>query len=143
MKLFRYFGAVLILFAILASQSCGNNNTDTSGNLTVGTPTTTTASCGVQTVSATITYTPPALVTGPSAVPNGVQVAVSEFENGVLMHTHTQTLTDSPTFTMYYTVSQQLNTGPTQVVVSASIGSMNSSAIATIAAFINNSGCSH
>jgi hypothetical protein len=140
MNMFRYFGSILLLFAIVALQSCGNNNTDTSGNLTVGTPTVSAASCGQQTVSALVTYTP-SVVSG--AVPNGVQVVVSEFENNVLMHTHTQTLTDSPSFTAQYFVSQQLNTGPTQVVIIASIGSMNSSVLTVIPAFTNNSGCSH
>ena len=140
MKLFRYFGTTLILFAILVLQSCGNNNTDTSGTLSIATPTVGASSCGQQTVSATITYTPPLLVTG--ATPNGVQVVVSEFENDVLMHTHTETLNDSPSFTLEYLVSQQFNSGPTRVEISASIGSMNSSVLTIIPAFTNNTGCS-
>ncbi|MGD0584424.1 MAG: hypothetical protein ABSA86_01425 [Oryzomonas sp.] len=140
MNMFRYFGAVLLLFVILVLPSCGNNNTDTSGTLTVGTPTVGTSTCGQQTVSATITYTPPSLVTG--AVPNGVQVAVNWYENNVLMHTHTETLGDSPSFNIGYLVSQQPNAGPTFVEIIASIGGMNSSALTTIPAFTNFSGCS-
>lgn len=140
MKSFRYFGSILLLCAIVILPSCGNNNTDTSGNLTIGTPTVGTASCGVQTVSATITFTPPVQV--PGSVPNGVQVVVSEMENGVLMHTHTQTLTDSPSFTAGFLVTQQLNAGPTAVEISASIGSMNSSVLTVIPAFTNITGCS-
>jgi hypothetical protein len=141
MKLFRYFGSVLLLFAIVVLQSCGNNNTDTSGNLTIGTPTVTAFSCGLQTVGAIITFTPSTLVTG--SVPNGVQVVVSETENGVLMHRKTVTLTDSPTFSVTYPIQQIIGT-PIAVTISASIGSMNSSVLAIIPAttFSNFSGCS-
>jgi hypothetical protein len=141
MRLFRYFEATLLLFAILVSQSCGNNDTDTSGNLAIGTPTVGASSCGQQTVSATITYTPPTLVTG--SVPNGVQILVSEYENGILMHSQTETLDDNPSITMEYLVTQQLNAGPTAVEISASIGSMKSSVLTLIPAFTNNSGCSN
>jgi hypothetical protein len=141
MKLFRYYRAVLLLFAILALQSCGNNKTDTSGNLTIGTPTVTAFSCGLQTVTATVTYTPPTLVTG--AVPNGVQIVVSETENGVLMHRQTETLSDNPTVSITYPISQIIGT-PIEVAISASIGSMNSSVLTVIpaATFSNFSGCS-
>ena len=141
MKLLRSFGTALLLLATLALQSCGNNNTDTSGSLTVGAATVGTASCGVQSVTDTITYSPPTLVSG--AVPNGVQVVVSWYENGILVHHLTNTLSDSPTFTIGYPVVQQFNAGPTTVEIVASIGGMNSSTFAIIPAFTNNTGCSH
>ena len=139
--MFRYVGSVLLLFSICVLLSCGNNNTDTSGTLTIGTPTVTAFSCGLQTVAATITYTPPTLVSG--AVPNGVQIVVSESENGVLMHRQTATLSDSPSVTYTYAIQQIIGT-PIEVAISASIGSMNSSVLTVVpaATFSNFSGCS-
>jgi len=140
MKLHHTIGTALLLFAILILPSCGNKDSDTSGNLTIGALTVGTASCGQQTVSATVTYTPPTLETG--SVPNGVQVVVTETENGVLMHRQTVTLSDSDSFQVEYLVTQQLNTGPTDVDISASIGNMNANVLTLIPAFTNNSGCS-
>ena len=141
--MFRYFKTVLILFAILMLESCGNSNPDANGSLVVGTPSTGTTSCGQQAVNAMITYTPPSLVTG--AVPNGVVVNVSAYaSNNSTIEPSFQTVTlgDSDSFTAYFYVTQKLSSGATDVQISASTGGLTSYAMVIIPAFTNSTGCS-
>lgn len=132
MKLAR-IGVLMLFLSAFALQSCGSSKSDTSGTLTISKPTVTDQKCGIHTVDATVTYTPPV-----GKVPNGVQVVVSEFEDGILMHRTTETLTDSPSVNFTYVVSHQ---NQVTVSIDAAIGDMNSSVVAFVP-FSNLSGCS-
>jgi len=132
MKLQR-FGLVLLLFMItVLLQSCGNGgNTDTSGSLTLSSPTATDNKDGSFSVTTTATYSPPA-----GAVPNGVVINIVESVNGIIISNTNHTLTDSNAVVMTYLVYQSTQTSSV-VTIDASIGGMSSQVSATIPALAN------
>ena len=60
MKAVRYLTVLLSLSIVMMMQACGDGNSDTAGSLTISTPTTTDNKDGSYSVSATVTYAPPA-----------------------------------------------------------------------------------
>jgi hypothetical protein len=90
-------------------QSCGGGSTDTAGALTISTPTTTDNKDGSYSVSATVTYAPPA---GKTA--QGVVVSTSATDSFGNFRTDSHTFTsgsNSVTYTFYVVQSVGSSTG--------------------------------
>jgi hypothetical protein len=124
MKALRYLTVLFSLTIIMMMQACGNGGgtTDTAGSLTVSVPTSTNNNDGSFSVSATVTYTPPA---GKSA--QGVVVTTTATDNFGNFRTDEATLTSGSNSVVYsYRVHQNVGTSST-LSIKSNIGGMVSS----------------
>ncbi|MDA8429285.1 MAG: hypothetical protein M0T70_08525 [Geobacteraceae bacterium] len=122
MKVHRYIIILLTMCMFMMLQACGSGNTDTSGALTLTTPTAKDNGDGTYSVSTTVTYAPP---TGKSAQGVIVSLQISDSNGNTL--TDRQTLTSGSNSFTYGLVVVQNNTSSTYVSLVASIGDMKSS----------------
>jgi hypothetical protein len=120
MKAIRYLTVLLSLTVIMMMQACGSGGTsDTAGSLTVSAPTSTNNNDGSFSVSATVTYTPPA---GKSA--QGVVVTTTATDSFGNSRTDNATLTSGSNSVIYtYRVKQNVGFSSSLSIVS-NIGGM-------------------
>jgi hypothetical protein len=124
MMALRYLTVLFSLTIIMMMQACGNGSgtTDTAGSLTISAPTATNNNDGSFSVSATVTYDPPA---GKSA--QGVVVTTTATDNFGNFRTDEATLTSGSNSKIYtYTVRQNVGTSST-LSIKSNIGGMVSS----------------
>jgi hypothetical protein len=124
MKALRYLTVLFSLTIIMMMQACGNGSgtTDTAGSLTISAPTATNNNDGSFSVSATVTYAPPA---GKSA--QGVVVTTTATDNYGNFRTDEATLTSGSNSVVYsYRVRQNVGISST-LSIKSNIGGMVSS----------------
>lgn len=129
MRLHRIGRLFVLLLTVVLISSCGSGTkTDTSGSLTLSSPTKVDNTDGTYFVSTKVTYTPPA-----GKVPNGVVINIKELEDGIIVQNFNDTLTDSNTVDHSFTVKQS-TLSSVRVDIIASIGDMTSSVAAIVPA---------
>lgn len=117
MKIMRCFAVLLSISVILAMQGCGS---DTSGALTMTTPTSDNNGDGSYSVSTTVSYTPSG---GKSA--EGVKINISVYEDNVITITDELTLTSGSNSVKYTIRKVNQIPGTTKyVTIVATIGDM-------------------
>ena len=124
MKSIRFVLLLLVLITFSMLQACGSGGgtSDTAGSLTISAPTSTDNKDGSFSVSATVTYTPPA---GKSA--QGVVVTTTATDNFGNSRSNSATLTSGSNSVIYtYRVAQSVGTSSSLSIVS-NIGGMTSS----------------
>jgi hypothetical protein len=132
MKAVRYLAVLLSLSIVMMLQACGDSgNSDTFGSLTISTPSATDNKDGSYSVSATVTYAPPA---GKTA--QGVEVTTSATDSygNIKSATHTFTSgSNSVTYTFYVLQSVGSSTG---LSIVSNIGDMRSGVSVVIPAIV-------
>ena len=121
MKFIRYFFVLSLLIIVFLLQACGSGGgtSDTAGSLTISTPTSTDNKDGSFSVTATVTYTPPA---GKTA--QGVVVTTTFTDSFGNVKPYTATLTSGSNSVIYsYRVFQSVGSSSTLSIVS-NIGGM-------------------
>ena len=131
MKALRYLAVHLLISIIMMLQACGSGGgtSDSAGSLTISSPTITDNNDGSFSVSATVTYAPPA---GKSA--QGVVVTTTATDSFGNVTSNNSTLTSGSNSVVYtYHVLQNIGTSTSLFIVS-NIGGMNASVSAVIPA---------
>ncbi|MBC7946803.1 MAG: hypothetical protein H7Y42_02905 [Chitinophagaceae bacterium] len=121
MKALRCLTVLLSIAIIMMLQACGGGSSDTAGSLTISTPTSLDNKDGTFSVTATVTYTPPA---GKSA--QGVEVTTNATDDFGNSQSDTHTYSSGSNAVIYtYRVFQSVGTSTSLSIVS-NIGGMRS-----------------